>query len=48
MRQTVDEKLQGTLEKGSGASADNSLNSTSEALWVALVSDEKWLEMRHL
>jgi site-specific recombinase XerD len=35
-------------QKGSGASADNSPNSTSEALRVALVSDEKWLEMSHL
>lgn len=33
---------------GSGASAGNSPKSTSEALRVALVSDEKWLEMRHL
>jgi hypothetical protein len=32
----------------SGASSDNSSNSTSDALRVALVSDEEWLEMRHL
>jgi hypothetical protein len=32
---------------GSGASADNSPNSASEALRVTPVSDEKGLEIRH-